>query len=472
MKNLLRALCSILLLAGCSPASGPSSSPYDSRSPWDRPTTSAPAETLPDTLTDSTAQARNREWLEGMSTTPSGTQPADSFPGVERFPLPPAGQVIQQPPGTYSAVFGHAGAAMPAMPPIKVALLVPLSGRSADVGEALMNAAQLAMFDVGAESFELMPHDTQGTAAGAAAAAQAAIRDGAQMILGPLFAEEVRAAAPIASAANINMVAFTTDWKQAGGTTFVMGFMPFGQVQRVVDFAAARGLKRLGVIAPQSEYGSAVLSAYQAAAQRAGIMTVDMMRFRPGDTNLSLPVQNFSKIETRKRPDGIFAPPPFDAVFLPAGGNDAQSIANLLSYYELDPAQVRRLGTGLWDDPALIRETNLNGGWFAAPDPTARRSFEAKYQNTYGAAPPRLASLGYDATALAAVLAKTGQKATGVPAFTRAAMTNPNGFAGIDGIFRFHNDGLAERGLAILELRNGQLNVIDPAPKTFQSNTP
>lgn len=449
MKNLLLAFCSVFFLTAC--VSAGTSSTYDSRSPWDRPGASTQAQTTPDTLSQS------QEW------------PAGSVPGVAQYPLPPADQTAQSAP--HPAVFEQTGAGQPDTPPVKVALLVPLSGRSADVGEALMNAAQLALFDIGADSFELMPRDTKGTAAGAAGAAQAAIHEGAQMILGPLFAEEVRAAAPVAGAANINMVAFTTDWKQAGGTTFVMGFMPFGQVRRVVDFAASKGLRRFGVIAPQGEYGDAVLSAYQAAAQRAGVTTIDLIRFHPGDTNLSAPMQSFSKIDMRKLPNGTIAPSPFDAVFLPAGGSDAQGIANLLSYHELDPAQIRRLGTGLWDDPALIRETSLNGGWFAAPDPAARRNFEVKYQNAYGNTPPRLASLGYDATALAAVLAKTGQKKSRVPAFTRAAMTNPNGFSGIDGIFRFRNDGLAERGLAILEIRNGQLTVIDPAPKTFQGGT-
>jgi ABC-type branched-subunit amino acid transport system substrate-binding protein len=461
MKNLLLSLCALLMLAACGPSNR--STGYDSRNPWERNTPQEQAQATPDALN------QRDQWLAGQSAAANaGTTIAATDPSVTQYPLPPADGATAQPDSGFSTVIGHAGIAEPNYAKVKVAILVPLSGSSAAVGEAIMNAAQLALFDIGADSFELLPHDTQGTAAGAAMAAQSAIHDGAQMILGPLFAEEVRAAAPIAAAANINMVSFTTDWKQAGNTTFVMGFMPFGQVQRVVDYAASRGMKRIGVIAPQSEYGNAVMSAYQAAASRAGVTTIDLLRFRPGDTNLSVPVQGFAKFDARKLANGAFAPAPFDAVFLPAGGNDARSIASLLSYYELDATQVKRLGTGLWDDGSLSRETHLNGGWFAAPDPAARRNFEAKYQNAYGSTPPRLASLGYDATALAAVLAKTGQKNSGVPAFNRAAMTNPNGFAGIDGIFRFRSDGLAERGLAILEMRNGQTTVIDPAPKTFQ----
>jgi branched-chain amino acid transport system substrate-binding protein len=390
---------------------------------------------------------------------------------------------IQQPvatPAPQTAANAQTVGQTPAMPPmqqvitpippmtngpkVKVALLVPLSGNSAEIGEAISNAAQMALFDTGADSFELIPRDTHGTAAGAAAAAQSAVQDGARLILGPLLADEVHAVAPIIQAANINMVAFTTDWKQAGSNTFVMGFVPFGQVQRVLSFAASKGIHSIGVVAPQSDYGNAIMSVYDAQAQAYGLQTMDIIRTRPGDPGLSPAIQKFSRMDNRKRGDGTIAPAPFDAVFLPASGTDLQTIANLLTYYDLDPKTVRRLGTGLWDDPTISRETNLNGGWFAAPDPSARKVFEQKYRDIYGMNPPRLASLGYDATALAAVLAKTGHSG-----FDRAAITNPNGFSGIDGIFRFRNDGLAERGLAILELQGGQPVVIDPAPRTFQN---
>lgn len=460
MKNLLLSL-TVLLLAAC--VSSTASAPQDNRNPWDRGQNQQAALSAPDTLD------LRQQWLTGSEEPESrntqfeiGTDAAAPVPGISgapvtRDPLPPA------------QAQGMTSPTQPAAP-VKVALLLPLSGANRAVGESILNAAQLALFDIGGNTFELLPRDTRGTAAGAADAARSAAAEGAQIILGPLFAEEVRAAAPIAAASAINMVAFTTDWKQAGGNTFVMGFMPFGQVQRVIDYAASQNLRRIGIIAPQTEYGNAVINAYHAAAGRAGVSTVDMLRFRPGDTALSDPVQRFARADTRKRPDGSFEPAPFDAVFMPVAGIDAQTIGNLLSYHELDARQVRRLGTGLWDDGALLGETNLNGGWFAAPDPAARRNFESKYRDTYGAPPPRLASLGYDATALAAVLARNAQRGM-ADAFNRAALTNPNGFAGVDGIFRFRHDGLAERGLAVLEMRNGQAVVIDPAPRTFQNAT-
>ncbi|MGZ9097401.1 MAG: penicillin-binding protein activator [Micavibrio sp.] len=449
MKTFLSGFFLIVLLAlsACGGSSNPSG--Y-SGNPWERSGQAQTAAEKPGDL------AMRSQWLTGQP----GAVPAQNAPQSPLLvPDPAIGAPTAAPLVTPAPSSGQK---------VKVALLAPLSGSNAEVGEAIVNAAQLALFDVGADTFELMPRDSKGTASGAYSAAETAIAEGAQLILGPLFAEEVSAVTPLAAAANINMVAFTTDWKQAGGNTYVMGFVPFGQVQRVLSFAAQKGLRNIGVIAPQTEYGSAVLSAYNAHAPKAGLNTVDAVRFRPGDTGLSPVIQKFARFDARKQPDGTFAPAPFDAIFMPTAGSDAHTIASLLSYYELDPKAVKRLGTGLWDDGSMARETNLDGGWFAAPDPKARTNFDAKYRDAYGMTPPRLASLGYDATALAAVLARTGVQKTGMPSFDRTAITNPNGFAGIDGIFRFRPDGLAERGLAILELRHGQAVVIDPAPRTFQ----
>jgi branched-chain amino acid transport system substrate-binding protein len=443
MKTFFSALliATLLTLSACGGSGG------SVKSPWERTAQTPVAAENPDSL-----EIRN-QWLN--KTTPPTQESLTVYPNTQS-PVDAQGAPLVPPPLSGKQV--------------KVALLVPLSGSHAEVGEAIVNAAQLALFDVGASTFELLPRDTKGTASGAYAAAESAIAEGAQLILGPLLAEEVRSVSPVASAANINVIAFTTDWKQASNNTYIMGFVPFGQVQRVVTYAATKGLRNIGVIAPQSEYGNAVLSAYNAYAPQSGIQTVDVVRFRSGDAGLSSIIQKFARFDTRKQPDGSFSPAPFDAVFLPAGGSDAHNIGNLLSYYELDTKSVRRLGTGLWDDGSMARETNLNGGWFAAPDPRARATFDGKYRDAYGMTPPRLASLGYDATALAAVLARTGIQRSGSPAFDRAAIANPNGFAGIDGIFRFRSDGLAERGLAILEIRNGTTVVVDPAPRTFQGS--
>mgnify|MGYP001604014256 CR=1 FL=1 len=351
-------------------------------------------------------------------------------------------------------------------------LLVPLSGANSALGQAMLQSAQLALFDMGYDSFELIPRDTND---GAQAAAQSAIDAGAQMILGPVFAPDVRAAQPVVRRYNINMIAFSTDWSLADSNTFVMGFLPFAQVQRVAEYAAGKGYRNVGILAPENDYGNAVIATWNSVAYKMGITTAETVKFPVEQSDISGIVGSFAHYDAAEAKSGADKknvqrlPPPYDAILLPAGGEQARAAANMLSYYNLTPRTVKRIGTGLWDDPGLATEPALAGAWFAAPSPELRRGFEQRYVEAYGQPAPRLATLSYDATALAAVLARNGYYSMGHPAFDRESLSNPNGFAGIDGIFRFRPDGLVERGLAIMEFKNGQIVQIDPAPKTFQS---
>ncbi len=352
------------------------------------------------------------------------------------------------------------------LPPVKVGILLPLSGPQGPMGQSMLQAAQLALFDMGYENFELMPRDTQGTPQGALQATSSAINDGAQLLLGPLLSDSVRAAKTVAARNNINLIAFSTDWSLAGNDTYVMGFLPFAQVQRITRFAAANGIRRVGIVSPADKYGDTVTKAFKQNTRQNAITIVKDLRFKPGDPTLNAQIEQFAKSAPNAGVQG-FAP--FEGVFLPLGGAQAGLVAGGLSYYGLTPNNVRRLGTGLMDDEALAREPGLDGTWFAAPSPRLRHSFEKRYRDTFGSEPLRLATLAYDATALAAVLAASGYQTKGKPAYDRISLTNPNGFAGIDGIFRFGRNGLVERGLAILEIRNGRIVEVDPAPTTFQA---
>lgn len=359
-------------------------------------------------------------------------------------------------------------APQPPARPVKVAILLPLSGKHESLGQSMLKAAQLALFDINAPGFELIPEDTQGTAEGARKATQKAIQNGAELILGPLFAESVRASAPIAAGRRINLIGFSTDWTLAGRNTFIMGFLPFDQIDRLASYVAAKNIGRIGVIAPDTPYGNAVNSAYSQAAARYGLQTSARALIPPRTANISPILKDFTQFDARQEGGPLENMQPFEAVLMPTGGQQAADIANLITHYDLPPRDVKRLGTGLFDDRNLASERNLNGAWFAAPMPDLRRSFEQKYIATFGESAPRLATLAYDATALAAVLSIRGIRENGKPAFDRNNISNPNGFAGIDGIFRFRPDGTAERGLAILEFNKGQIRTIDPAPNTFQ----
>ncbi|MCD8526458.1 MAG: penicillin-binding protein activator [Alphaproteobacteria bacterium] len=256
-------------------------------------------------------------------------------------------------------------------PPVKVAILLPLSGPHAGLGQAMLNAAQVALFDVGYGNFELIPHDTAATAQGGAQAAQAAVNEGAGLILGPVFADSVRAAKAVTARSGINIVAFSTDWTLADNRTFLMGFLPFGQVERIVSFAAAQGLNKIGVFAPNDAYGSAALQSYQNASLRNKVLTPVKKTFTPGSASLADDIKNFANYEQRTTmgADGNvrIQPPAFSAVFIPAGGDTVRRVSDIMLQSGLPTESVKRLGTGLWDDPALASASGLDGAWFAAP---------------------------------------------------------------------------------------------------------
>jgi ABC-type branched-subunit amino acid transport system substrate-binding protein len=331
----------------------------------------------------------------------------------------------------------------------RVAILLPLSGPSANLGRAMLDAAQMAVFDIGDEQVELLPRDTKGTPEGAAAAARAAIGDGARLLLGPLLSAEVEATQPIARQAGIAMVAFSTATQLAGDGTFLMSFLPKQQVERVTAFAKEKGATRFAALAPSTPYGTLVSDAFQRAVPANGGTVVRVETYDPAAVDNTAAVRRLAGAGD------------LDALLVPEGGAKLKALAPLLPFFDIDTEKVHLLGTGLWDEPGLGVEPALIGGWFAAPPPEARADFEKRFQETYKRRPPRLATLGYDGAALGALLARGDD-------FSLAAVMNPSGFAGVDGIFRFTTDGLVQRGLAVLEVQKSGTTVVSPAPETFQ----
>jgi branched-chain amino acid transport system substrate-binding protein len=353
--------------------------------------------------------------------------------------------------------------------PVKVALLVPLSGANADLGKAMLEAAQLALFNTDSERLTLVPRDTAGTADGAASAAKSAIADGAQLLLGPLLAAEVEAVKPIARDAKINVIAFSTATQLAGGNVFLMGFQPRQEVMREVAFARDKGLSRFAVLAPNSQYGHLMTDALRDAATAGGgsVVKVEYLDARAADPSAAVKRLLGAGAAASPAAGASSDPPPpanvaFDALLLPVGGAQLKQIARQLKDAGIDPARVRLLGSGLWDDPSIASESALDGGWFAASPPEPRQEFESRFEKTYGHPAPRLASLAFDAAALAAVLGKSGEP------FSHEAILNPGGFTGVDGLFRFTQQGVVQRGLAVIEIEPQGKAVVSPAPQNFQ----
>jgi branched-chain amino acid transport system substrate-binding protein len=347
---------------------------------------------------------------------------------------------------------------------VKVAILLPLSGPNADLGKAMLDAAQLALFTTGSDKMTLIPRDTTGTAAGAADAAKAVIADGARLIIGPLIADEVVAVRPIAAAANVNVIGFATKTEVAGGNVFLMGFLPKQEVVREVSFARDQGLTRFAALAPNSPYGHLMGDALKEVAAAGGGSVTQVQYFDPRGADITVSIKRLLPTTAAAAPAGPNGPA-FDALLLPTGGEQLKQVAGQLKNAGIDSTKTRFLGSGLWDDPSITNDADLAGGWFAASPPDIRHDFANRYQSAYGHAPPRLASLGFDAAALAAVLAKTD----GPDPFSAQAIQNPNGFTGVDGLFRFGPDGLVQRGLAVLEVDPGGDKVVSPAPQSFQN---
>ena len=474
-------LCTVVFLAGCVSSNG-----Y--QNPWKIDSHTAPtANKAPSTLANPNQWKQSQAHAQQQQSGSLIVDPnlAQTGANATQYQSPYRGVIDYGQGGAQNAnvanMQGQLGQsfavenAMYGLPPspaasVRVALLAPMSGKAAHIGKAFLNASQMALFDLNMADFEVAPYDTKSTPAGAQQAAVKAINEGASLIIGPLFADSVRSVRSVASRYNVSVLGFSTDWTTASSNSYVMGFLPFTQVQRIVQHAAQKGYRKIGVIAPDDLYGQAVVNTYLEEAARHGIHTVDIVRFKPGVDDISLRIREFSKYDERRDEEGELLEEyelPFDAVMMAVGSEQAIAISNLLTFHDLDPRRVKRLGTGLWDDTALIGEDNLRGAWFAAPSPNLRQSFVTRYKMLFNAEPPRLASLAYDATALSIVLAKHGLNQGGVPAYGRSYLTNPNGFSGIDGIFRFHSNGLIERGLAVLEFGNGRINVVEDAPATF-----
>jgi len=377
---------------------------------------------------------------------------APSFPNPEAGTNPDSGPVVSAPPKDE----------------IRAALLIPLSGPNAVLGQALSNAAQLALFDQNDVHFNLIPLDSKGTAEGAAAAARQARTQGAHIILGPLFSAEVKAVAPIAREQGIPMLAFTTDKSAIGNGVYTLGSLPSNQIRRVIEFARQQGKERFAVLARNDDYGHTVADAAReiVGSQNAKLVKVEYYDLQSSE-NMQQVVKRFTEVDARmrgrtKETETPVPPPPFDAVIIPDDGVRLRTVSSLVTYYQVDPDQVRLLGTMLWDNARLSNEPSLQGGWYPAPASESRLEFDQRYQTAFKSVPPAIASLAYDSTALAAMI---GQKTNGD--FSANALTNPQGFAGVDGLFRLLPDGTSERGLAVKEVTKGGNREVSPAPLSF-----
>jgi ABC-type branched-subunit amino acid transport system substrate-binding protein len=376
---------------------------------------------------------------------------------------------------------------------VRAGLLLPLSGPAADLGKDMLKAAQMALFDAGPNAVTILPRDTRGSAEGASFAAQSLLDEGVDILIGPLFNQAVKAVTPIAQAADVRVLAFSNVTSVADEGTYLLGFRPEEQVDRVVQYALDQGLTTFAGLAPDDAYGDTAMRALQRAVIERGGTMGEVHLYPPSLDDPSEAVREVADFRERqaaleqerrileamgeedevaqavlKQIESLdtFGDAPFDAIMIADGGDRLRSVASLLTFYDVDPRQVRFLGTIRWqDDSRVLVEEALAGGWFAASSPDAFTAFEQRFESTFGEPPEGLlASLAYDATALAVIV----QRDIGDRSFDSISLTDPEGFAGATGLFRLKPDGLAQHGLAVLEVADGSIQEVDPTPLRFE----
>ncbi len=330
----------------------------------------------------------------------------------------------------------------------RVAVLVPLSGSNAALGQSLLNAANLALLDTGGQRIRITAYDT---ARGAAAAANEAVADGNGLFLGPLLAEDVRAVAGIARAEEIPVISFSNDVSVAGDGVYVIGVNPAQSIDRVVSFAVSRGVRRFGGLTPTGTYGQRAGQALTVAISGARGSLVGMESY-------SRTAADMRAAAARLNGRGAY-----DAVLIADGAQIALQLATTVRQASPQP---RLFGTELWaSETNLSANVALRGSWFAAPTDGNYGAFRTRYRARYNSAPFRLASMGYDAVLLTVRIAADWPIGRRFPA---RSLRESTGFAGVDGAFRFRRDGVAERALEVREVGATGTTVVSPAPRGFE----
>lgn len=336
-----------------------------------------------------------------------------------------------------------------------VGVLLPTTGAGSKVGRSLNEAAQLAILDAHTSGLEVRFYNTEGTPAGARLAAQRAISEGAQLLVGSLFGANAKACALTAKRAGVKLISFSNDTSVAGDSVYIMGMLPENQIDQLVRYSIKRGIDDFAMLTPNTPYGVAAARYFRLAVQRQGGRLHREATYDRAENDYSDVVKNFlgnARIQTHRQEEHEGEESkkeplnyPFEAIFIPDRSKKVSMLASMLSHYGADLTKIRLLGTAEWDDGKFSNDFSMLGGWYVAPLKGPRRRFITRFRNFYSYEPSRHASLAYDAVALAAVLARSGS-------LKNDGILDRRGFSGVDGVFRFGSDGLIEREYAIMQI--------------------
>lgn len=361
----------------------------------------------------------------------------------------PVGKVTSQPLGGTTAANGDTigtGAT-------KIALILPLTGGNGQaslVGQSLRNAADLAYAESGGNDLTILVKDDHSSPDGARDAAQQALADGAELVIGPLFAPDVREVSKVMRGAGKPMIAFSTDTSTASHGSYLLSFLIESYVDRIVDFAASKGKKSAAALIPDNDYGRVAEAEFQQATAKHGIRVMGIEHYTAATRDEA--VKKIAALGDQ-----------IDMLFIPEQADAMGAMSQSLTTAGVNTKTVQLLGTGLWNDTRVLSLPALQNAWFAAPENGGFNSFANRYRAKYNSDPTRIATLAYDAVSLAAALAHS----QGPQRYSDTVLLNKSGFNGADGVFRFRNDGTNDRGLAVLQISGGKAKTVSPAPHTF-----
>ena len=354
---------------------------------------------------------------------------------------------------------GGGGPSINTRAPVPVALLVPAgSGETGDdvVASSLENAARLAISDLDGIKIDLRVYHTGGQADQAAAMATKAVNDGAKIILGPVFAHAANAAGVAVARRNVNVLSFSNNPTIAGGNVFVLGNTFQNTANRLVGYAVRQGKDRIEIVHARTTAGDIGRDAIEGAIGRNGATLTGVQSYEFSQNGVISAASVIARDVAASGANAVF--------FTSDTAGALPLLTQFLPEQGVDPTTTQFIGLTRWDIPAnTLSLPGVQGGWFALPDPAMSAQFRARYNAAFGQQPHPLAGLAYDGIAAIGALVKAGKS----DALTKQALTQASGFVGVNGVFRLRADGTNERGLAVAQIQNSQVVVIDPAPRSF-----
>jgi branched-chain amino acid transport system substrate-binding protein len=341
---------------------------------------------------------------------------------------------------------------------IKIALLLPLTGSYSAIGKSSLLAAEMAIFDTGnlGEEILLIPVDTGTTEKEAVGAAKKAAELKPDLIIGPILSNTTKAAQNVLRNKNIPVISLANNSSLAENNMFVMGYFPEDQVAREIEFARKSGYGKFYSLLPEDKYGERVAQSMKATLLNDRIEPEQIIWVGEGESSLTKAAIKLKELYT---PEKIKANGSAKAaILIPTGGS---SLSKMLGSVQIGKMKI--LGSSDWEDLEILKKPALEGSWLSVPPQELFQVFSSKYKKIYGEFPYRTSSLVYDAVSLAANLAVLDSSNP----YSVENISRPEGFVGVNGIFRFRADGRVERKLAVVEVSPEGFKEVDPSPESF-----